>query len=355
LFANLEKYRCQSLAIALAGLVLFCPRATTAQTRTPTPHTFNAFNLYWENDLFARTDRNYSNGIKLTWSTPLTALDGDGYLPNWSGQIMDRLPWLGATRSQRAVSLSLGQNIYTPEKTEREELLENDRPYAGYTYFGVGFHAKRGIRRHVWEVDIGVVGPLSLAEETQNNVHRLIDSALARGWEHQLKNEPTLDIITETKWRLVSGDIGGGWGFDLIPHLGGRLGNVAIYANGGAEVRFGWYLGEEFGSCAIRPGCETISAAESDALDEIRTRRSSFYLFLGVDGRAILRDIFLDGNTFVDSHSVDKNPFVADLIGGVAFRYKRARLSYAYIVRTPQFEGQPRAHIFGAINFSYSF
>src|SRR3546814_11015068 len=33
---------------------------------------------------------------------------------------------------------------------------------------------------------------------------------------------------------------------------------------------------------------------------------SSDLLFAGVEGRAVLRNIFLDGNTFADSHSVDE-------------------------------------------------
>jgi len=37
------------------------------------------------------------------------------------------------------------------------------------------------------------------------------------------------------------------------------------------------------------------------------------YLFAFVDGRAVGRDIFLDGNTFTDSHSVTRKTFVGDL------------------------------------------
>ncbi len=331
------------------------PLPAGAESAGHAHNPFNIFNLYWENDFFAGTDRNYSNGIKATWSTPLSVEEEDGRLPDWSRQIMDRLPWMKDGSANRAVSLSLGQLIYTPQHVEKTELIEDDRPYAGYTYFGIGFHSKNGFRRHVWEVDIGVIGPLSLAEKTQNNIHRFLANDLAQGWDHQLENEPTLDIITETKWRLLSGNLGGGWGFDFIPHLGARLGNVAIYANTGAEIRLGWYLGQEFGSCAIRPGCETVSAAENAAINGFRAHKTSFYLFLGVDGRAVLRDIFLDGNTFTDSHSVDKEPFVADLIGGLAFRYRRVLLSYAYVVRSQEFKEQDRDHIFGAINISYSF
>jgi hypothetical protein len=39
-------------------------------------------------------------------------------------------------------------------------------------------------------------------------------------------------------------------------------------------------------------------------------------LFFGTQGRAVARNIFLDGNTFQNSRSVSKEPVVADLIIG---------------------------------------
>ena len=62
-------------------------------------------------------------------------------------------------------------------------------------------------------------------------------------------------MLCETKWRLWHWKSLGGFGASLISHLGGRLGNVATYANGGGEVHFGWRLLTNFGSCPIRPGC----------------------------------------------------------------------------------------------------
>jgi hypothetical protein len=43
------------------------------------------------------------------------------------------------------------------------------------------------------------------------------------------------------------------------------------------------------------------------------------YIIGAVDNRIVLRDIFLDGNTFADSHSVKKELHVADLTAGIAF------------------------------------
>jgi hypothetical protein len=80
-----------------------------------------------------------------------------------------------------------------------------------------------------------------------------------------------------------------------------------------------------------------------------------FYLFGAVNGKAIARDIFLDGSTFRDSHSMDKYPLTADLAAGFAVNYKRVILTWTQVLRTKEFKGQEDDHSFGAIALSYSF
>lgn len=344
----------------LAGLLpaaILVTRPLPVQGQTQTPPAPRAFSLYWENDLFTGTDRDYTNGLKLTYSRPYIGRDAPrADSRGWADGIMDALSLLNAPASQKTVSYSLGQNIYTPKDTQRRELVRDDRPYAGYTYFGVGLHARQGMRRRVLELDLGVVGPLSMAESLQDVAHDVSDSTRARGWDNQLDNEPTLEIIWETKWRLWHKQLPAGWSADFIPHLGARAGNVAIYANTGAEMRLGWYLPDNFGSCPIRPGCDLAGAADyGDPPTTSRLPPFGLHLFAGVDGRLVLRDIFLDGNTFSESHSVDKEPLVADLMIGIVMRYRRLSLSYAYVFRTREFKQQEQTHAYGAINLVYTF
>jgi len=79
------------------------------------------------------------------------------------------------------------------------------------------------------------------------------------------------------------------------------------------------------------------------------------YILGAVDNRLVLRDIFLDGNTFTDSHSVDKKTFVADLATGIAFNYGRFMITATQILRTREFESQDKTHNFGAISASWFF
>jgi lipid A 3-O-deacylase len=317
--------------------------------------TFDTFTFYWENDLFADTDRDYTNGFKFTWSTPFLTNREESRLPGWSYPVLNLLPFVKDPTSSRAVSISLGQNIFTAEDTEVKELIVDQRPYAGYLYLAFGFHSKKGNRKDTWEIALGVVGPNSLAKQAQNLVHDITGSDRTEGWDNQLENEPTLEIICESKWRLLHSELGRGFRYDVIPHLGGGVGNVAIYANTGAELRFGWNLPENFGSCPIRPGCETSAAYDIPQDGNSRRSRIGAHLFTGVNGMAVLHNIFLDGNNFRDSHSVDKKTFVADLMAGFVISYERYKVSYSYVYRTKEYKTQSDPQVFGSIQFSFSY
>jgi hypothetical protein len=265
------------------------------------------FSFYFENDLFADTDQGYTNGVKLSWiSHDLTGYAESGRLPKWSLPIIRRLPFINEPGLQRNVVLSIGQNMYTPEDIEAEELLEDDRPYAGWTYFGIGLHSKNERRLDLMEIQLGMTGPASFAEQTQKRVHEWRGCQRPNGWDNQIKNEPGLAVIYERKWRFLYDWNVGKLGFDVIPHIGGALGNVYTYANAGMEARLGWNIPRDFGTSLIRP------AGDSNAPMNTRDPRVSsgprfgLYVFAAADGRAVLHDIFLDGNTFTDSHSVDK-------------------------------------------------
>jgi len=79
----------------------------------------------------------------------------------------------------------------------------------------------------------------------------------------------------------------------------------------------------------------------------------SAYAFFTADGRFVAHNIFLDGNTFRDSHSVDKKHWVADLTVGVALIYGRFTLAYTNALRTKEFDGQDRASRFGSVSASF--
>jgi hypothetical protein len=81
----------------------------------------------------------------------------------------------------------------------------------------------------------------------------------------------------------------------------------------------------------------------------------SWGFFGGLTGYAVGRNIFLDGNTWEDSPSVDKKHFVYDASVGFDAIYSNTRLSYTLTRRSKEFDGQDDASIFGAIALTCRF
>lgn len=337
---------CALLWAAIFGVTPTCAGAASAGEDQD-----NTFIFYWENDVFTANDQYYTNGLKLLWlSGPLDDYAKDKRLHSWISKSIEFLPVINSPDTTKHVALSIGQQIFTPQDLENPDLIVDDRPYAGWTYAGIALHSKSEKVLDSFEVDIGIVGPQSYAREVQEEMHNLLDSKEPRGWNHQLKNEVGLALVYERKWRLWQLDVGGSNIFEFIPHLGAALGNVYTYANTGGEIRLGINMPDDFGTALIRPaGDASIPAANA------RNSKVGVYFFAAVDGRTVLRNIFLDGNTFTNSHDVDKEEFVADLMAGASVHFDRYKITYSHVYRTKEFELQQDEQNFGSISISYIF
>jgi hypothetical protein len=322
------------------------------------------FTLRFENDLFNDTDRFYTNGVKLNWISPDLAWFEDlewfqrkGLLQDGLGEFISILPYNEDKTRQRNVSLIIGQMMYTPRDTLSRELVVNDRPYAGWLYAGAAFHSRNYRVLDSFEIQMGITGRWSLAEQAQDFIHGLRDIPRANGWDNQIATEPGIAFVYDHKYRLVPRiDFSRRWKADAIIHAGGTLGNIYTYVNGGAEIRAGWNLPTDFGTALIRPGGDTNAPADTmDVRYSQDLNDYSAHVFIATTARAVLRDIFLDGNTFADSHSVDKKPVVVDFVLGASVVFRDFKISYAHVFRTKEFEGQPEGVGFGSISVSYTY
>jgi len=64
------------------------------------------------------------------------------------------------------------------------------------------------------------------------------------------------------------------------------------------------------------------------------------HLFIGTGLEGIARNIFLDGNTWQNSHSVHKKFLVADFSVGCALSFETVKLTYRNLFRTREFDNQ---------------
>jgi lipid A 3-O-deacylase len=215
----------------------------------------------------------------------------------------------------------------------------DDRPYAGWLY-ATGTLQRRGRMARGLPVmeslrlDAGVIGPESLAEETQKSWH----GTAPQGWDNQLKTEPGINLRYDRSVLLAFRSRETPWGGDIIPFFQVSAGNVHSFVGVGSTFRFGYNVPNEF-----------------EALHEKQPGKWGAYLFTTAEGRWVWRNIFLDGNTFRDSHSVDKRPLVGDVKVGLTLVLKNVELSAAHTLVSQEFKGQKSLDTYGTAVITVKF
>ncbi len=327
----------------MAGALMmgaFCLAPDTARADNHSNDKFISFT--WENDYFGGTDRNYSNGLRLAY---LSETYEPGRLASWLVEDV-----MGAVPEDRVrYGLALGHSIYTPEDRLATEPLPDQHPYAGWLYGEASILVERdGNVLDTVVVQLGIVGPAAQGEWVQNTFHNLIDDEQLRGWDNQLENEVGLVITVDRKMRKLADIDFLGLGIDATPNFGASVGNVLTQAHMGLTLRVGQDLRDDYGPPRVRP---SLAGGGFFAPQ----RPFAWYFFAGVEGRAVARNIFLDGNTFQDSLSVDKKPFVADAQAGFVMQIYDAQISYTFVTRTEEFETQTERQQFGAVSVALRF
>ncbi|HEY5041444.1 MAG TPA: lipid A deacylase LpxR family protein [Verrucomicrobiae bacterium] len=294
----------------------------------------------WSNFFGPHQDRHYTHGTKLTLMLREHSLTNT-VVPLWG--IHDAVASRGFV---------LGQNMFTPQNILDPKPIPTDRPYAGWLYTGLVYQRRGEFFTHCavmenFEVNVGVVGPWSFAGETQRFIHRWrFPEDIPAGWDNQLKNEPGLVLKYARLWRWSPTTETAKY-FDVIPRAGAEVGNVTDFATAGVTARLGFNLPPDF-------GMQIIDSPASVNGGLMPSPRFSIYTFAGVDGRAVARDITLDGNSFRNGPGVDKYNFVNDLSWGVAAQIGRhLEVSYAQVTRSKQFHGQVNKDVFGSIEAKF--
>jgi len=319
----------------------------------------STFTFFQENDIYTGSDRDYTNGTRISWISPdLSSFRDDPRLPSWSHGLIDALPFTDGESFLKTVSLSVGQNIYTPEDIDGIRRPGKDRPYAGISYLAFGFHSRNTRVMNTWEYSVGIIGPHSYAEDMQKAVHEWTNSDSPNGWEDQIRDEPILNVFYDRKWRIAPKHEPTGLSYDAIPHAGCAVGNALTEVTIGGQVRMGRNLPNDFGTLPIQPASDTNAPFDEQdpRLSEGSRRFSSVHAFVSVDTYAKLWDITLDGNFLRrgNGSEVDKEPFVAQLAGGIGITTGRFKITYAYVTRTREYETQNKRQAYGAVTVSYT-
>lgn len=333
----------------VVGLLSLPPAAVACPGEAPRRSPLSGlYTFTWENDIVGGSDDNYTNGVRYSYlSTPLPAESPHARL---------------ARRVLRAdcedavlLGLAWGQSMYTPTDTAAVDPPADEHPYAGWLYgeyaLTVVSPAAAGRPRTFRSLAalVGVVGPAAQGERVQNTFHEWIDNPPSLGWDAQLANEPGLLLAYDQRWQYTRAApfFLSALQLDVLAGGGAALGNVLSQASAGLVARLGTSLDASDLPPRVRPG-----TAGTGLLGHPGEWLHAS-LFAGIEGRATLRNIFLDGNTFRESARVERVPVGTDVVTGVALRVWRAQVSLSFVTRSPEFTTQPAPHRFGSLGLSW--
>lgn len=309
-----------------------------AATAEPRVDLGSIWTIQDENDVAVRTDRFYTNGTRIGWTSPTDAVPG--FLADLGHTV-----WGEDKGTRQRVSLDLSQLLFTPIDTQINPPNPFDRPYAGVLVGSLSLIQDTDTTRSTLGLSLGVVGQAAGGKFVQNTFHSLIRDPASKGWGYQIHNEPLGELLAERIWRLPIPGVGspGGIQADILPSLTGAAGNVRIYAQAGVQFRLGQDLEADFGAPRIRPGLSGGDAyvTASDAR-VVGAPPVSWYVFAGVDGQAVAYDITLDGNNFGHSAHVSREPWVGEVQAGLVVMMWGARLSLTHVLQSPEFHHQNR-------------
>ena len=138
-------------------------------------------------------------------------------------------------------------------------------------------------------------------------------------------NEPAIALFFQRECRPAPVSVGM-FVIDAIPPLVGSLGNVFTLATVGGTVRIGRHLDFDYVPPQILSSLAVVEDSDSFG-----------------------RNIFLDGNTFAESHSVDTNTLVGNFQHGLSMTYAGYRLAFTHVFLSKESDGHRLSDRYGTL------
>jgi hypothetical protein len=303
---------------ALAGENVFAPSPEQpeggdfAGRQAPTPD-FVTWRFTWDNDVVVDSDNEFTNGLTLqVHGAPSATWADAGGTPAF-GKSMAR--WFLPDRRQDLLfreGWSAGQSLQTPDDLTRKDLIVDDVPYAAALAVQNTWIAYDDKRLYGFGWLLGVMGPAALGEQVQTAFHKLCGGEEPMGWDNQLHNEPLINFYYEQKRKLARSSFG-----DIAVGAGASLGNLVSAAEVRVEGRLGWHVP---GGFLYSPDPIGRHLAYDSHLPPRDGANWAFYGSVSASAMVLGYTAFLDGNLVRDSHSVDYDRTIEQVVLGLHFQ-----------------------------------
>lgn len=303
-------------------------------------------NVSWDNDLFTARDRGYTNGLKV--GVLGTSAERNKQcrfcLARKARDQFSGLPGVGGGDSQHALAFSLRHLMTTPENIEAREPDFDSTPYMGYLNVRAGLWSWNRARITGYSLMLGVVGPDSYAEESQELVHEITYSTQPRGWDYQLGTDLVGGLEVVHARKLFESGASGELERDMSWFGSARAGNFLTNARLGLAWRTGVHLPVNF-----VPDYSGISSSVG-LPGALEAPGSGWTLFAGIQAEWMPR-FYLEEES--GPYNYEQRSLVGHAGGGVGWHTPGFQVNLTLRASTAQTRTRDRSLSFGNIAFTW--
>ena len=199
----------------------------------------------------------------------------------------------GASDSSKIiVEYHYGVKIYTPYDIDQTNVTKLDRPYAGWNFGNITFSNFPSIRKsNQYQLEMGLVGPVSGMENLQRWIHELTHYTLPKGWKYQIPNELVVNVCYARlqNWRLTND-------LDIVSESAAQAGTGSNKVSQELTMRVIQF--NDIGNSVF-----TNSRLSWDSRSQGRGRQFEFFFFFGAGVQYVVSNIFIEGSLFSTSKS----------------------------------------------------
>lgn len=183
------------------------------------------FRFHYDNDYFAATDENYTQGYNFELVLPRLEKNPVNYLFIKPKDVLTKY------------GLAIEHIGYTPNDYKSEAIQFGDRPFSAAIMlksFAIAYNSENHTRLSQ-SLSLGIIGPGAFGKEMQVGIHELTGNKVPGGWDNQIKNDVVLNyrIDFEKQWLRYNN-----W-LSIKSNASLQIGTLFTNASAGANVVLG--------------------------------------------------------------------------------------------------------------------
>jgi lipid A 3-O-deacylase len=181
--------------------------------------------IFYENDFFTGTDRDYTQGIYIERVTP-----------SLSHFLLSKLLWHPKNDNIK-YGIAIEDDGYTPNIIDKSAIQYGDRPYAGVLFIKTFVTATNTRKRERFStlLSTGIIGQSAGGAPMQKAIHHWIHYTQPLGWPNQIRNDVVLNYQINFEKELVHYNNN----FSLVSYNSARIGTLSTKVSTGINAMIG--------------------------------------------------------------------------------------------------------------------